>query len=199
MPITLRHPSSPAECDLLLALLPSLSFLHLDQAAAPNAFQPLSLYHTDTLCYQEYKHTDLLTHIHKCSAFNPSHAVQTNQQLEPEAFCPSGQPFPAGPSVQKENEPSNPHPASELEVPDSLPLSKSRTVNTTLPHGCQGQQTLLSLFHLFCFAFSHSFSLFVSHSPTHLSFFPILVTQYILQRFDCTKSRGKDPFCRHSS
>lgn len=107
MPITLRYPSSPAECDLLL----SLSFLHLDRDPARNAFQPLSLYHTDTLTYQEYKHTASLTHIHKFSAFNPSHAVQTNQQLEPEACCPSGQPFPAGPSVQKEREPSNPHPA----------------------------------------------------------------------------------------
>lgn len=112
------HSSSPAECDLLFSLPLSLSFLHLDQAPAPNAFQQLSLYHTDTLSYQEYKHTDSLTH--KFSAFNPSHAVQTNQQLEPEACCPSGRPFPAGPSVQikkkkRERKPSNPHPDLEVE------------------------------------------------------------------------------------
>lgn len=128
MPITLRHPSSPAECDLLLALPLSLFVLHLNQALAQNAFQPLCLYHTDTLSYQEYKHTDSLTHILKFSAFNLSHAVQTNQQLEPEACCPSGQPFPAGPSVQRER---GRHP-----IPT---LPKNQRVLIVSPSQSQGQ------------------------------------------------------------
>lgn len=83
---TLPHQPSVICCSHSVSL--SVSFLRLDRALAPNAFQPLSLYHTDTLPHREYKHTDSLAHVHRFSAFNPSHAVQTNQQLEPEAFLP---------------------------------------------------------------------------------------------------------------
>lgn len=138
---TLPHQPSVICCSHSVSL--SVSFLRLGRALAPNAFQPLSLYHTDTLSRREYKHTDSLAHIHKFSAFNPSHAVQTNQQLEPEAFLPIWSAISSGSRcVKKESEQSHPHPAGEPEGSDSFPQSKSRTVNTTLPHGCQGHQTL---------------------------------------------------------
>lgn len=114
------HSDTPAHqpsviCHLLsLCLCPSSIWiweLPLQKNSPLSHFLFITLIHS--VSYQEYKHAESLAHIHKfsVSAFSPSHAVQTNQQSEPEAFCPSGQPFPAGPSVQKERESSNPHPA----------------------------------------------------------------------------------------
>lgn len=143
---TLPHQPSVICCSHSVSL--SVSFLRLDRALAPNAFQPLSLYHTDTLPHREYKHTDSLAHVHRFSAFNPSHAVQTNQQLEPEAFLPIWSAISSRSrrvkkkKKKEEREQSLSHPAGEPEGSDSFPQSKSRTVNTTLPHGCQGHQTL---------------------------------------------------------
>lgn len=54
--------------------------------------------------------------------------------------------------------------------------SKSRTMNTTLPRGCQNHQTLSLPLILFCF-FYHSLCLTLT--TTHLSPFSLLATQYI--------------------
>lgn len=180
--------SSPAQGDLLLALFRSLCLSSI--WAAPNTFQSRSLYHTDTVTYQEYKHTDSHSYTHY-SAFNPSHDVQINQQFEPEACRPSGQPFPAGSQHATREKPLIPIlPENQRVLIVSLSPGQGRRVQ--LYHTAA---KVIKIFNLSLSIFTHCLS---RTNPHTFRFFSHSQSSHFLRKSDCTKSRGKGSLCRHS-
>lgn len=91
-PITLRQPSCAPHP-------PYLSPLCLKSGSRSKRLSSslfITLIHSLTTSINTLSDLCRHTHTHSDSAvLSPSHAVQTNQQLEPEACYPSGQPFPA--------------------------------------------------------------------------------------------------------
>lgn len=195
MPITLRRPllTSRARSAAARTLSLSLSSLPFGLGFLPqNAFQPLSLYHADTLTYQEYKHAVSLAHKYTQPSIRPMLSRQINSWSQRLAAHLVGR-IQRGPSMQKrEREASNPHPASELEGSDSFPVKVKDGEYNSATWQPRSLNSVISLpLILFCF---FSLILRVSHSAAHLS-----RRHSVLWRFDCTKSRGKGPLCRHSS